>query len=85
VVGAGGGQLGSLESGVLASLTSPAVSVLAGGLLTIAGAVAIGIALPAFRRYAEDESGAAAAGRKPAGPDAGPEAGAEPGPETGAA
>lgn len=51
VVGAGGGQLGSLESGVLASLTSPVASALAGGLLTIAGAVAIGAALPAFRRY----------------------------------
>ena len=51
VVGAGGGQLGSLESGMLASLTSPVASALAGGLLTIAGAVAIGAALPAFRRY----------------------------------
>jgi MFS family permease len=51
VVGAGGGQLGSLESGLLASLTSPAVSALTGGLLTIAGAAAIGAALPAFRRY----------------------------------
>jgi MFS family permease len=51
VVGAGGGQLGSLESGLLASVTSPVASALAGGLLAIAGAVAIGAALPAFRRY----------------------------------
>jgi hypothetical protein len=51
VVGAGGGQLGSLESGLLASFTSPATSALAGGLLTIVGAVALGAAIPPFRRY----------------------------------
>lgn len=51
VVGAGGGQIGSLESGLLASFTSPVTSALTGGLLTIAGAVALGAALPAFRRY----------------------------------
>ncbi len=51
VVGAGGGQLGSLEAGALGSLTSPAVSALSGGLVSIAGAVVIGLALPAFTRY----------------------------------
>jgi MFS family permease len=51
VVGAGGGQLGNLESGALGSLTSPVISVLAGGLAAIAGAVVIGAALPAFTRY----------------------------------
>jgi MFS family permease len=51
VVGAGGGQLGSLESGVLGSLTSPAISALTGGLLTIVAALALGAALPGFRRY----------------------------------
>ncbi|MCL2584875.1 MAG: hypothetical protein FWE35_20720 [Streptosporangiales bacterium] len=51
VVGAGVPQLGSLESGLLASMTSPVTSALAGGLLTIAGAVALGAVLPAFRRY----------------------------------
>jgi MFS family permease len=51
VVGAGGGQLGNLEAGALGSLTSPAVSALSGGLVTIAGAVVIGLALPAFARY----------------------------------
>jgi len=50
-VGAGGGQLGSLESGVLGSLTTPEISALSGGLLTIVGAVVIGIAMPAFARY----------------------------------
>jgi len=51
VVGAGGGQLGNLEAGALGSLTSPVISALSGGLATIAGAVLIGLALPAFTRY----------------------------------
>jgi MFS family permease len=51
VVGAGGWQLGGLEAGVVGSLTSPAISALSGGLLTIAGAVVIAAALPGFRRY----------------------------------
>jgi MFS family permease len=51
VVGAGGAQLGNLEAGALGSLTSPAISALTGGLLTIAAAATIGLALPVFRRY----------------------------------
>jgi MFS family permease len=51
VIGAGGGQLGNLEAGALGSLTSPVISALSGGLATIAGAVVIGLALPAFTRY----------------------------------
>ena len=51
VVGAGGAQLGNLEAGVLGSLTSPVISAVAGGLATVAGSVAIGLALPAFTRY----------------------------------
>jgi MFS family permease len=51
VVGAGGGQLGNVEAGALGSLTSPAISALSGGLITVAGAVVIGLALPAFARY----------------------------------
>jgi MFS family permease len=51
LVGAGGSELGSLEAGLVGSLTTPAISALSGGLLTIAGAVAIGAALPGFRRY----------------------------------
>src|ERR1700735_2458042 len=51
VVGAGGGQIGNLEAGALGSLTSPAISALSGALITIAGAVVIGLALPAFTRY----------------------------------
>jgi hypothetical protein len=51
VVGAGGGQIGNLEAGALGSLASPAISALTGGLATIAGALVIGLALPAFTRY----------------------------------
>jgi MFS family permease len=51
VIGAGGGQIGGLEAGALGSLTSPTVSALTGGLVTIAGAVVIGLALPVFTRY----------------------------------
>jgi MFS family permease len=51
VIGAGGGELGNLEAGTLGSLTSPTISALAGGLATIAGAVVIALALPAFTRY----------------------------------
>jgi len=51
VIGAGGGQIGSLEAGALGSLTSPTVSALTGGLATIAGAVVIGLVVPVFTRY----------------------------------
>ena len=69
VVGSGGGQLGSLESGGLAQLTSPVTSALAGGLATVAGSVLIGLALPAFLRYRSTSAGTDAA---PAGTDAAP-------------
>jgi len=68
VVGAGGGQLGSLEAGAVGSLTSPEVSALTGGLLAVLGTVAIGAALPAFRRYR-----ARAADPAPAGESSGAE------------
>jgi MFS family permease len=51
LVGAGGGELGSLEAGLVGSWTTPVISALSGGLLTIVGALAIGAALPGFRRY----------------------------------
>jgi MFS family permease len=51
LVGAGGGQLGSLEAGLVGSWTTPVISALSGGLATVVGAVAIGALLPAFRRY----------------------------------
>jgi MFS family permease len=51
VVGAACPQLGNFRAGTVAALTSPAVSAVTGGLATIAGAVAICFALPAFSRY----------------------------------
>jgi MFS family permease len=51
VVAVSGGQLGNLEAGALGSLTSPTISALTGGLITVAAAVAIGLALPVFTRY----------------------------------
>jgi MFS family permease len=51
LVGAGGSELGSLESGLLGSWTTPVISALSGGLLTVFGALVIGAALPGFRRY----------------------------------
>jgi MFS family permease len=63
LVGAGGGELGSLEAGLVGSLTTPVISALSGGLLAVAGTIAIGAALPQFRRYrataAEPERAAA--------------------------
>jgi MFS family permease len=51
LVGAGGSQLGSLEAGLVGSWTTPVISALSGGLLTVFGVLAIGAALPGFRRY----------------------------------
>jgi hypothetical protein len=61
-------ELGSLESGVVGALTTPVISALSGGLLTVAMTVVIGVALPAFRRY-----------RTERGPGSRPET--DPGPE----
>ena len=63
LVGAGGGDLGSLEAGLVGSLNTPVISALTGGLLTVVGALAIGAALPGFRRY---RSAAPAAAPAPA-------------------
>jgi MFS family permease len=51
VVGAGFPQLGNFRAGAVGSLTSPAISVVAGGLATIAGSALIGVLVPAFARY----------------------------------
>lgn len=51
VVGAACPQLGNFRAGAVASLTSPGVSAVSGGLATIAGAGLIAMAMPAFVRY----------------------------------
>jgi MFS family permease len=47
----GGPRLGDLEAGVVASAFSPTFSVVSGGLLCVAGTVALAVLVPAFRRY----------------------------------
>jgi MFS family permease len=71
VVGAGGGQLGNLEAGAVAAVTSPAISALAGGLATVAAALVIGLALPAFTRYRGGHAGQQPQAAQPAGSAAG--------------
>jgi MFS family permease len=60
VVGAGGAQLGSLESGLVGAVTSAEASALIGGLLTVAGAVVILARVPAFRQYRDKDVAAPA-------------------------
>lgn len=59
IIGTGGGPLGNVESGGVASLTSPAFSVVSGGIGCCAIAVLIALVCPALIRY-----------RAPAGPQA---------------
>ncbi|MFB7666690.1 MFS transporter [Kitasatospora sp. NPDC056138] len=51
VVVAGGPRLGDFESGTVASLTSPAVSVVTGGLACLAAVLLLAARRPAFLRY----------------------------------
>ncbi|MGV9270415.1 MFS transporter [Kitasatospora sp. NPDC003701] len=51
VVVAGGPRLGDFESGTVASLTSPATSVISGGLACVAAIVLLAARRPAFLRY----------------------------------
>lgn len=51
VVGAGGPRLGDVESGVVASVTSPAFSAVSGGLASLVGVVLLGLINPAFIHY----------------------------------
>ena len=48
---AGGPRLGDVEAGVVASVFSPQVSVVSGGLLCIAGVGVIAAAVPRFARW----------------------------------
>jgi len=51
VVGAECPQLGNFRAGTVASLTSPGISAVSGGLAAIVGTAVIGLSLPAFSRY----------------------------------
>jgi MFS family permease len=48
---AGAPELGNLEAGIVASLTSVRASIVSGGVLTVIGTVIAALALPAFVRY----------------------------------
>jgi MFS family permease len=47
----GGVRLGDAEAGLVASLTSPVFSVVAGGVVCIAGVIVLSLAVPEFLRY----------------------------------
>ena len=47
----GGPRLGDIEAGILADAFTPAISVVSGGLLCLAGAALIALAFPELRRF----------------------------------
>jgi MFS family permease len=47
----GGPRLGDAEAGLVASVFSPTVSVVSGGLLCLAGVAVLGLAVPGFARW----------------------------------
>jgi MFS family permease len=51
VIGAAGPQVGNFRAGALASLTSPAVSAVGGGIAVLLGAGLLRLAVPALTRY----------------------------------
>ncbi|HEY2287265.1 MAG TPA: MFS transporter, partial [Streptosporangiaceae bacterium] len=61
IIGTGGAPLGNVESGAVASLTSPAIATVAGGLGCLAVAALVGLMFPAFTRYRSRAAGAAGA------------------------
>jgi MFS family permease len=48
---AGAPEIGNVEAGIVASLTSVRASIVSGGVLTVAGTVAVAAAIPALVRY----------------------------------
>ncbi len=48
---AGAPELGNVEAGIVASLTSVRASIVSGGILTVLGTVVAALALPALVRY----------------------------------
>ncbi|HET9324355.1 MAG TPA: MFS transporter [Gaiellaceae bacterium] len=48
---AGAPEIGNLEAGIVASLTSVRTSIVSGGILSVVGAVAVALALPALVHY----------------------------------
>jgi MFS family permease len=48
---AGAPELGNVEAGIVASLTSVRTSIVSGGVLTVLGTIVVALALPGFVRY----------------------------------
>ncbi|MFL5737073.1 MAG: MFS transporter [Actinomycetota bacterium] len=51
----GGPRVGDFEAGLVAQIFTPAISVVSGGLLCVAGAAGLAMAVPAFWRYRAGE------------------------------
>ncbi|HZT96839.1 MAG TPA: MFS transporter [Chloroflexota bacterium] len=51
VVGAGGPQVGNIEAGIVASLTSAVISAISGGVACVIGVGIIAVTMPALGRY----------------------------------
>lgn len=64
LVGAAGPQLGNLRAGLMGTVFPVGVALVIGGLSSVAGAVAVGIALPAFRHYRAAQTGDGAEGTR---------------------
>jgi MFS family permease len=56
IVGAALPMVGYFRAGAVAEFTSPAISVVTGGIAVLAGTGLIGLAMPAFRRYTPQPS-----------------------------
>jgi tetrahydromethanopterin S-methyltransferase subunit C len=48
---AGAPEIGNVEAGIVASLTSVRASIVSGGVLTVIGTAVVGLAIPALVRY----------------------------------
>jgi hypothetical protein len=48
---AGAPEIGNVEAGIVASLTSVRASIVSGGILTVVGTVVVAAAIPALVRY----------------------------------
>lgn len=55
----GGPRIGDVEAGLVATLTSPTVSVISGGVLCIVGVGVLALAVPSFARYRVEDARAA--------------------------
>ncbi len=56
LVVSGGPRLGDFEAGLVAAAFTPTISVISGGLLCVAGTVALAWIVPSFRRYHAGEA-----------------------------